>query len=254
MLNQCQNSINSPVPCDGAPLLLHPFHSSSPLLSISCHLPSLCLPYHFLSSSSSSFNLPYTLKSPRRARRTVLVNTPSHSPGPWQKYSMQAASRSSQIIGKISQGCQGKRLQNVALCLSVSLSLCTFIFFWKGLMILQSNIIYPHIEAFKSWMLHKVGLFFCKREVKKTTLDACFCCPDSCSSHQNKKRAKSLKRLQWVSKICEQRGRSFISSSLTTELHHSQHLIRRETDSWPPCCYAVWSAISTFKMCDWRKS
>ena len=74
MLNQCQNSINSPLPCGGTPLLLlllFHFHSSSSLLSISCHLSFLCLPYHFLSWSSSSFNLPYGLKLPRGGTHSV---------------------------------------------------------------------------------------------------------------------------------------------------------------------------------------
>lgn len=67
----------------GLPLLLHLSHSSLPLLSVSCHLPFLCLPYRFFCSSSSLFNLPYALKSPRRAH-TVLVNTHTHT----QKYGM----------------------------------------------------------------------------------------------------------------------------------------------------------------------
>lgn len=53
--------------------------SSSPPLSISCHLPFLCLPYHFLASSFSSFNLPYALKSPGRAY-TMLFNTRPPTP------------------------------------------------------------------------------------------------------------------------------------------------------------------------------
>lgn len=72
MLNQCQNSINSPAPCDGGGSLYptppppHP-PSVRPLFLLFSPFPvisfSSALPHHFLSSSSSSFHLADALKS-----------------------------------------------------------------------------------------------------------------------------------------------------------------------------------------------
>lgn len=93
MLNQCQNSINSPAPCDGGgslyptPPLPHPppvrplflLFSPFPVISFSS-----ALPHHFLSSSSSSFHLADALKSQKALAiyyTTTMVPSPPHKPG-----------------------------------------------------------------------------------------------------------------------------------------------------------------------------
>lgn len=93
MLNQCQNSINSPAPCDGGGSLYptppppHPppvrplflLFSPFPVISFSS-----ALPHHFLSSSSSSFHLADALKSQKALAiyyTTSMVPSPPHKPG-----------------------------------------------------------------------------------------------------------------------------------------------------------------------------
>lgn len=93
MLNQCQNSINSPAPCDGGGSLYptppppHPppvrplflLFSPFPVISFSS-----ALPHHFLSSSSSSFHLADALKSQKALAiyyTTTTLPSPPHKPG-----------------------------------------------------------------------------------------------------------------------------------------------------------------------------